>query len=36
MYMRIGVIGLGFVGQATYEGLRNFYDVRWADKAHFS
>ena len=31
--MRIGVIGLGYVGQATYEGLRPYYDVIWSDKA---
>lgn len=31
--MKIGVIGLGFVGQATYEGLRPYYDVKWCDKS---
>ena len=29
--MNIGVIGLGFVGQATYEGLRKYYNVKWCD-----
>jgi len=31
--MKIGVIGLGYVGQATYEGLRNYYEVIWNDNA---
>ena len=31
--MYLGVIGLGFVGQATYEGLRPYYNVSWCDLA---
>jgi len=31
--MNIGVIGLGFVGQAAYEGLRPYYNVTWCDLA---
>ena len=31
--MHIGVIGLGFVGQATYEGLKPYYKVSWCDLA---
>lgn len=27
----IGIVGLGFVGTAIYEGLKNFYDIRGYD-----
>jgi len=31
--MHLGVIGLGYVGQATYEGLLPYYNVSWCDVA---
>ena len=31
---KIGIVGLGFVGTAIYQGLKNFYDIRGYDIDH--
>lgn len=31
--MRLGVVGLGFVGQAVFEGLQPYYPIDWYDPA---
>ena len=33
--MKLGVVGLGYVGNAVYRGLRRHFDVKWYDKAKY-